>query len=268
MLLVAAAAAVTVALAIALRAAPTGVRYACPMHAEVRSDAPGECPICKMALEPIGARGVQTRREMAAVADVTAVDNIRKHNVVDFVRRRSLMFGGRDLRGPAWVDPDGTVVGILYKDQAAVLGADEAGTFTPADAPNVAIGVRRAADPPADWDQSTSSVRFQIVPGRGPRVSAGRVGWLELAPRTREVVAVPAAAIVQSPEGPYVLAWSGGYAFEKRAIEIGETFAKEGYAVVLSGLRVNDRVIARATFFLEADRRLAGETAEAGWGDP
>lgn len=27
--------------------------YACPMHPEVRSDEPGTCPICKMALEPV-----------------------------------------------------------------------------------------------------------------------------------------------------------------------------------------------------------------------
>lgn len=29
--------------------------YACPMHPEVRSDQPGECPICGMALQPLPA---------------------------------------------------------------------------------------------------------------------------------------------------------------------------------------------------------------------
>lgn len=28
----------------------TKVQYTCPMHAEVISDKPGNCPICKMAL--------------------------------------------------------------------------------------------------------------------------------------------------------------------------------------------------------------------------
>src|SRR5579863_4670525 len=32
--------------------APRGV-YTCPMHPEVRSNAPGACPICGMALEPL-----------------------------------------------------------------------------------------------------------------------------------------------------------------------------------------------------------------------
>src|SRR5262245_43597456 len=30
-------------------------RYACPMHPEVASASPGQCPICKMALEPAAA---------------------------------------------------------------------------------------------------------------------------------------------------------------------------------------------------------------------
>jgi hypothetical protein len=78
-----------------------------------------------------------------------------------------------------------------------------------------------------------------------------------VAPRPRQVVGVAASAVLQSPEGPYVLAWSGhGYTFVKRPIEIGETFFKHGLAVVLSGLQPNDRVIARSTFFVDADRRL------------
>ena len=32
---------------------PTGTRYTCPMHPEIIRDAPGHCPICGMALEPL-----------------------------------------------------------------------------------------------------------------------------------------------------------------------------------------------------------------------
>ncbi|MCZ7560852.1 MAG: copper-translocating P-type ATPase [Burkholderiaceae bacterium] len=34
-------------------AAPQGTIYTCPMHAEIRRNAPGHCPICGMALEPV-----------------------------------------------------------------------------------------------------------------------------------------------------------------------------------------------------------------------
>lgn len=35
------------------KAAPANVQYTCPMHAEIVRDAPGSCPICGMALEPM-----------------------------------------------------------------------------------------------------------------------------------------------------------------------------------------------------------------------
>src|SRR4029077_20541603 len=99
------------------------------------------------------------------------------------------------------------------------------------------------------------------VRAAGP-LQPGQVGWLEMAPRPRQVLTVPVSAVVQSPEGPYVLASLGGFKFEKRPIEIGETFLKEGFAVVLSGLHVNERVVARATFFLDAERRLGPHVGE------
>ena len=35
--------------------APNGVIYTCPMHPQIRQAAPGNCPICGMTLEPVGA---------------------------------------------------------------------------------------------------------------------------------------------------------------------------------------------------------------------
>jgi len=32
-----------------------GSRYTCPMHPEVMQDGAGDCPLCGMALEPVGA---------------------------------------------------------------------------------------------------------------------------------------------------------------------------------------------------------------------
>jgi Cu+-exporting ATPase len=35
--------------------AAAGATYTCPMHPEIRRSEPGDCPICGMALEPVGA---------------------------------------------------------------------------------------------------------------------------------------------------------------------------------------------------------------------
>ena len=267
-LLIAAGAAVIVALGIAARGrtGDTTIRYACPMHAEVRSASPGECPICRMALDRIGFQPAKRYQEVDGTVDLRAIDNIKKHNVVDFVRRHALLPVLQDLRGPAWIDDDGSVLAIFYNDQIAALAPDEPATFLPGDAPAATVAVRRTTDAAVPIDRSTSRIRFQAAKGPA-RLAAGRTGWLEAAPRPRAVVGVAASAVLQSPDGPYVLAWTGHeYTFVKRPIDIGETFLKQGFAVVLSGLQPNDRVIARSTFFVDADRRMGGGAGEIALG--
>jgi len=272
LLLAVAAAALTAAIAIGLRGRGDdrgAVRYACPMHPEVRAAAAGECPICRMALERVGRPpAVSARASGLDTADLAAVENVRRHNIVDFVRRRSLLVPARELRGPAAVGAGNTVEALFYDDEIAALDVGEVGTFTPTAAPTRHFAVRREDGPSEKWDGSTSHLRFRLTAAaRGEkRPRTGAVGWVELTPRPRQVLAVPASALLQSPEGPYVLAWKGtGFDFEKRPIEIGETFLKQGFAVVSSGLQVNERVVGRATFFLEADRRAAAGGAESGW---
>jgi hypothetical protein len=247
------------------RAGAARAAYACPMHPEITAPKRAPCPICGMALEPVtGAAAAPHHGRGAEMgdADLTAVENVRRHRIVDFVRTRSLLPNAREIRGPAWVDGAGTITAVLYDDQIAALAPDEPGSFALGDAPATTFAVRRTADPVIAWDRSTSRIRFRLD-GDGGRAAAppraGRVGWLEVARKAREVVAVPVAAVLQSPEGPYVLLPAGGAGFEKRPIEIGETFVKQGYAVVLSGLHPHDRVIGRATFFLDADRRMGGK---------
>ena len=239
-LLIAAACAAAVAITVAVRGhdrADATIRYACPMHADVRAAAPGECPICRMALERVGfVAGSARYLEAAGTVDLRAIDNVKKHNIVDFVRRHALLPVLRELRGPAWIDDDGTISAIFYNDQIDAMAPDEPAVFSPGDAPALTVTVRRCVDAPAAWDRSTSRIRFRAAKGAA-RFTAGEAGWLEVSPRPRQVLGVAASAVLQSPEGPYVLAWSGhDYTFVKRSIAIGETFFKQGLAVVLSGL--------------------------------
>jgi hypothetical protein len=269
-LLLLASGAMALGWAIAFRdRSPSGTRYVCPMHLEVVAREPGICPICRMALEQRTDSATAADSPGASTNDeVEAVENVRKHNVIDFVRRRSLLPHTRELRGGAWIEDDGSISAVLYRDQVDVIAAGEQGTFSLTRVPSVAVPVRRTSDAPVVWDASTSRIRFRPENAKGKTPSPlhpGDVGWLEVAPLPRDVLAVPASAVLQSPEGPYVLAWTGmGYQFDKRSVEIGETFAKHGFAVVLSGLRANERVVARAAFFLDAERRMAGRMNEGG----
>jgi hypothetical protein len=235
----------------------SGVRYVCPMHPEVRAGSQGQCPICHMALTPLNREAPRAQ----ALADTTAVDNVRKHRIMDFVRKRSLLFPVQELRAPASVDEDGAVTAVFYDDQIAVIAAGEEGSFSPTDSPSTSFSLRRTVDAPVRWDPSTSRIRFASA---SAALRPGQIGWLTLPRKSREVLTVPASAIVNSAEGPYVLAAAANGGFEKRSIEIGETFVKQGFAVVLSGLEVHERIVSRATFFLDADRRLGLTFGEEG----
>jgi hypothetical protein len=266
-LLLVAAFAVVAALVIAVAgngAQQTGALYACPMHPEVRGAVPGECPICRMALEPIGRDPMAGHHsDMPGVPDITAVENIRKHRIVDFVRERSLLSQAREMRGATSVGEDLVLTATFYNDQIQSMAPDEPGTLSLTRAPEVTLAVRRLPDAPVPWDGSTSRVRFRVDARQSgksaaqPVIAAGDVGWIDLDRKKRDVLVVPASALIQSPEGPYVLAPVGGGRFEKRPVEIGEIFLKHGFAVVLSGLKLHDRVVSRAAFFLDAERRTA-----------
>jgi hypothetical protein len=266
LLLLVAAGAAAVAVAVGRQPSQaSAARYICPMHPDVVANAPGECPVCRMALEPVRSDASTmdpTRAEMGNDSNLRAVENVRRHDVVDVVRTRSLLFDLRELRGPASTDDDGHLSAIFYNDQIAALDADEAGTFSSTADPKATVAVRRIPGAASPWDASTSRIRFEVRDaGTAKSLPPGTVGWIELARKQRQVLTVPASAVLQSKEGPYVLVFTDGLHIKKRPIQIGETFSGLGVSVVLSGLRPADRVIARATFFLDAERRQDAEPA-------
>jgi len=243
-----------------------GGPYACPMHPEVTSRAPGECPVCRMALERVSA----SKREAGSAADTSpaaeSVDysfpesaNQPSYKLIASAKRRAF---SSVVRAPAWIESDGLVAAILYENQLTGLDSGERGRFFRAAAPAEGVDVHRTAEPPARWDSNTSRVQFRVDPG-APALEPGAVGWVQLAARSQELLAVPASAVLVSPQGPYVLvAAPDGRTFTRRSLEIGQVLA--GFAIVVSGLREEERVVVGNVFFLNAERRLSEQADAAG----
>ncbi len=222
----------------------SGEQYVCPMHPEIVAAGPGTCPICRMDLESIGAGG-----RSGGVSHST-------FQAYDYVRRRGL---GQDLHAPAWIDVDGTVVATLYGDELAALAQGARWVFSPSTSPGARIEVRPTSDLPKVWDRSTSQVRFR-VDAPAPAPQPGEVGWLRVGVQRLEVLVVPDAAVLESADGPYVLVASAdGRSLARRAVEIGRVLG--GLAVVVSGLRIQERVLVRGAFFVDAERRLRRQAA-------
>lgn len=250
-----------------------GVVYGCPMHPDVRATKAGDCPICRMALEPVkGAAAVPHSHDEHAHSPNEAKPGAEvPHEPVpegSFSIPKSPVFGAFDavsrvmirpisleMRGPASVDRDDGGVALFFLDEGELLKPGEEGAFSPsADSPHVAappVAVRTATEPPARWDARTVLVRFTFVDAELP---LGSTGSVKFATRLRHGLTVKAGAVLRSPEGTEVFVVSSDRrTFTRRKVEIGNVIY--GLAAVISGLSPGEQVAAKHTLALDAEWR-------------
>src|SRR5690606_26642314 len=77
---------------------PKGTQYTCPMHPEIVRDKPGSCPICGMALEPMG---------------VPTGDEGPNPELIDFTRR---LWVSALLAAPLFIIAMAPMVGLPLRD--------------------------------------------------------------------------------------------------------------------------------------------------------
>ena len=169
-----------------------------------------------------------------------------------------------DMRTWAWAESDDVGFALFPRDQAELLKPGEEGLFEPESGPRGpnphGLRVRVADRPPEPWDASTALVRFRLDADAGADLQPKEIGSVKFATRLRNGLVVRESAVIQSPDGPYVLVASDDRrTFTKRPVQIGSTLYE--YADVLGGVRENEYAVALHTFVLDAERRLGNRGA-------
>jgi hypothetical protein len=237
--------------------------YVCPMHPEIKSRTPGDCPICNMALVPMS----ETERGTLGMAS--------DGQVVATARERMV---ARQTRAAAWVGRDGKGSALLYKDDLAGLVSEAPARFFGGRSPNMPLDAHLITAEQAPGEGSTVNVAFRLdQPAEHAMDGASSVdvGSLQIDVTARKLLVVPTSAVLYSARGPYVLARRGeGEGFAKRVVQVGRILdsgyvgalagRQEGSTVILSGIREGETVIAGYTFFEDVERRLHEARAAGG----
>lgn len=233
--------------------------YVCPMHPAVTSATPGECPICRMALERQAGDAAGTPGGTAAEPQSLTLPRGIKLAGFDSVSRVKQFESSFDMRAWAWADSRDVGVALYPRDWAELVKPGDEGLFEPESGPRGpnahGIKIRVTAEAHEPWDAATVLVRFQRDAHAGAELQAKEIGSIKLATRLRNGLVVKETAVVQSPEGPYVLiASEDRRTFTKRPVAIGSTLYE--YASVLGGAREDEYAVALHTFVLDSERRF------------
>lgn len=230
--------------------------WTCPMHPQIHSDRPGECPICHMKLVQVKAQQTQTqetkgeaRSEVIATDSQVALLGIQKHTVEKMDLTVLLPVSGRFLSSSSvafqvyesdlrYVKP-----GLTFKGESSFYPEEEiTGTISSVDS---------IVDPTSRTVRVIGSVK------KGPRGLFSETSFRgEVEINLKDRIAIPESSVLHTGSGDLVYIFGDGNKLSAREVKLGPK--TESFYEVLSGLKVGEVISSGPNFLIDSEAKIRG----------